>query len=106
MTDMPPKIWAKQEDDSNFAQTGIWSTDRCQYYDDLEFCYVRLIVAQSKKADIESRAGLRIEALTEALQSIHDVPFDKPANFHASDEDWLKRRAQMMQNAARIALNP
>jgi hypothetical protein len=106
MTDMPPKIWASIEYTDDFSKSGYWSTDRDIDCLDSETCYVPLDLVEPKICEIERRSRLRIAELTKALQSICEVPFDKPANFHASDEDWLKRRAQMMQNAARIALNP
>jgi hypothetical protein len=106
MTDMPPKIWASIEYIDEFSKSGYWSTDRGIVFVGSETCYVPLDLVESKISEIERRARLRIAVLTKALSEIHDVPFDKPANFHASDEDWLKRRAQMMHNAARVALNP
>jgi hypothetical protein len=106
MNDMPPKIWVSIEYVDDFSKSGYWSTDRDIDCLESETCYVPLDLVEPKICEIERRSRLRIAELTKALQSICEVPFDKPANFHASDEDWLKRRAQMMQNAARIALNP
>ena len=111
MTDAADKIWATIDSKYSFGQSGEWSSDRSDICSEHETSYVRTALALEGMANCRADAHknnaalhAKIQALVNALQDVAGVAFDKPANFHATDEVWLKRRAQMMQNIALVAI--